>query len=67
MEVSLQDILNAREARVQKQQALLKQYQTPLLCFTMNIPGPEKFNADISVGFQVGHRLIADALGSRIL
>ena len=67
MEVSLQDILNAREARVQKQKELLKKFQKPLLCFTMNIPGPEKYNSDISVGFQVGHRLIADTFGARIL
>lgn len=67
MEVSLQDILSAREARVEKQKQLLAEFQKPLLCFTMNIPGPEKYNEDISVGFYVGHRLISDALGNRIV
>lgn len=67
MEVSLQDILNAREARVIRQKTLLEKHQKPLLCFTMNIPGPEKHNGDISVGFYVGHRLISDALGNRIV
>lgn len=67
MEVSLQDILNAREVRAEKQKELLLQYSKPLLCFTMNIPGPEKYSPEISVGFQVGHRLITDALKGRIL
>ena len=68
MEVSLQEILDAREARAQKQQLLLRQYQKPLLCFTMNIPGPKKFDRDISIGFAVGNWLLRTALaGRRIL
>ena len=54
MEVTLQDILDARERRVARQQNLLAQYQKPLLCFTMNIAGPEKNNALITAGFQLG-------------
>lgn len=67
MEVSLQDILNAREARAEKQKALLEEHKKPLLCFTMNVPGPEKYSPEISVGFQVGHQMICDALRGRIL
>lgn len=58
----LHEILAAREQRVQTQKALLAQYQKPLLCFTMNIPGPEKFDRDVSIGFSVGNWLLADAL-----
>ena len=65
MEVRLQEILDAREARVQKQQALLAQYKKPLICFTMNIPGPEKYDRDISLGFSVGNWLIADSIPAR--
>lgn len=65
MEVSLQDILSAREARVQKQNRLLARYQKPLLCFTMNIPGPVKLDRDISLGFSVGNWLLQDALADQ--
>ena len=42
MEPTLLQILDAREERVRHQRQLLEQYGKPLLCFTMNIPGPEK-------------------------
>ena len=42
MEVTLYDILNARETRVLRQQSLLTEHRLPLLCFTMNIAGPVK-------------------------
>ena len=58
----LNEILQAREDRAAKQQMLLNTYQKPLLCFTMNIPGPKKLDRDVSVGFFVGCRLLADAL-----
>lgn len=59
----LTEILQARENRAAKQQALLQQYKKPLLCFTMNIPGPKKLDRDIAIGFFVGTRLLTDALG----
>lgn len=62
MEVRLQDILDARERRAQKQQELLNTYQKPLVCFTMNIPGPNKLDRDISIGFAVGNWLLRDRL-----
>lgn len=60
----LTEILQAREDRANKQKLLLEQYQKPLLCFTMNIPGPKKLDRDVSVGFFVGTRLLADALST---
>lgn len=67
MEASLQEILDARERRVQKQKALLEQYQKPLLCFTMNIPGPEKWSRDVAIGFYLGCWFLDDALKGRNL
>ena len=54
MEVSLIDILNAREERSRLQQQLLQEYGCPLICFTMNIAGPIKTSPLIQRGFQVG-------------
>lgn len=62
MDVTLQEILAAREQRVQTQNALLAQYKKPVICFTMNIPGPEKHNRKISIGFWLGDRLLQQAL-----
>lgn len=54
MEVSLHDILNAREARAQQQKQLLAKYRLPLVCFTMNIAGPVKTTPLIQRGFYAG-------------
>lgn len=62
MEPTLLEILDAREKRVSHQKELLERYQKPLLCFTMNIPGPVKLDRDVSIGFFVGCRLLRDAL-----
>jgi len=62
MNTLLTEILLAREQRVKKQNQLLDKYKKPLLCFTMNIPGPEKCNRDVSIGFAVGNWLLQDAL-----
>ena len=58
MEISLHDILNAREARVHQQQSLLTEYRAPLLCFTMNIAGPVKTSPLIERGFRAGLNLL---------
>lgn len=63
----LTEILAAREQRVAKQKALLQQHKKPLVCFTMNIPGPKKTDRDISIGFFVGNRMLADAIGPKAL
>lgn len=64
MEATLLEILDARENRVRKQKELLTRFQKPLLCFSMNIPGPEKWNGNISIGFTVGNLLLRQNLGS---
>ena len=55
--VSLVQMLDARERRVQHQQALLAQYHKPLICFTMNICGPVKDSPLIRRGFAQWHQL----------
>lgn len=62
MEVSLFDILQAREQRVLLQQKLLQKYRYPLICFTMNIAGPIKNTPLIQRGFRAG----IDALQERL-
>ena len=62
MEVSLLDILNAREARAQRQQQLLAAHRAPLLCFTMNIAGPVKTSPLIQRGFEEGLGLLNQQL-----
>lgn len=42
--VTLNEVLDRREARVKQQQALLKRYACPLVSFTVNMPGPVKMN-----------------------
>lgn len=61
-EVTLTQVLEAREERVRKQQELLKTYHCPLVCFTMNIAGPVKTTPLITCAFQVG----LDALHNRL-
>ena len=54
MDVTVQDMMEARDRRAETQRRLLDQYRQTLLCFTMNIPGPEKDNALIRQGFALG-------------
>jgi len=61
-EISLSQILEAREQRVAAQQELLRRYEKPLICFTMNIPGPVKHTPLISRGFAYGSRALLHAL-----
>ena len=57
-EVSLIQMLDARERRVWHQQELLGAYGKPLVCFTMNIAGPVKDSPLIRRGFARGRQLL---------
>lgn len=66
-EVSLSQILEAREQRAARQKQLLEQYGRPLICFTMNIAGPRKDSSLIRKGFRLGADLLKAQLnGSAI-
>ena len=67
MAFSLLEILEAREQRVLRQQELLAESSLPLVCFTLNIPGPEKDGPLIRKGFRLGLWFLRKALGGRIL
>ena len=53
-EVTLLEILEARERRVARQQELLGRYGGPLISFTMNIAGPVKDSPLIRRAFGMG-------------
>ena len=57
-EVSLQEMLAARERRSALQTRLLQQYKKSLISFTLNIPGPVKVLGWCSPS--ICHRLPAD-------
>ena len=57
-QVSLREMLDVRERRVQHQQELLAQYHKPLISFTMNICGPVKDSPLIRRGFERGRQLL---------
>lgn len=57
-EITLIEMLDARERRVCRQQRLLERYQRPLICFTMNIAGPVKNSPLIRRGFLLGKQLL---------
>lgn len=62
MEATLMDVLAARDRRAQKQNQLLERYGKPVICFTMNIAGPEKYSNRVAVGFRIGCLRLEHAL-----
>lgn len=54
MEITLTELLDAREQRVLRQKTLQKEYNCPLICFTMNIAGPIKSSPMIKRAFDYG-------------
>lgn len=70
MEVTLMEMLEARERRAARQRALLDAYGHTMVCFTMNIAGPIKNSPSILRGFLLGKQLLEDQLrvtGTRVL
>lgn len=70
MEVTLEQMLAAREARAFRQFSLNKQWGLSIISFSMNIPGPVKDSPLIRRGFQEGcaaleHRLPKSAIRHR--
>lgn len=63
MNVLLAEILKARESRAARQQALLREFCCPVVCFTMNIAGPVKTSPLIRRAFDTGLAALEAALG----
>ena len=61
-EVTLSEVLAAREDRVARQAELLAAYGAPLISFTMNIAGPVKDTALIRRAFFAGCAMLETAL-----
>ena len=61
--VTLEDILRARDTRAASQQRLLDMYHLPLVSFTMNIAGPVKCSPLIALAFDAGLEALYGALG----
>ena len=63
-EVSLMEMLDARELRVHRQLSLQQKYASVLICFTMNIAGPVKNNRLIYRAFEYGCDILRHQLVS---
>ena len=61
--VTLEDILRARDGRADAQRRLLHSHRLPLVSFTMNIAGPVKSSPLIELAFDAGLEALYDALG----
>ena len=55
-------MLSRREMRANNQQSFLTKYHSPLISFTMNIPGPVKTNESIRRAFDIGQILLLEGL-----
>lgn len=64
-EVSVADVLNARDERVALQQRMLEKWRMPLISFTMNIAGSIKLDPMIERAFDEGVRRIETQLKRR--
>lgn len=60
--VTLEEMLTARERRVFLQNSLIEIYHTPVISFTLNIPGPVKVFDRIPETFEEGCEQIRRAL-----
>ena len=56
-EVTLPEMLEARERRSARQQALLRTYDRTMICFTMNIAGPVKNSSLIRRGYASNRKI----------
>lgn len=57
-QVTLSQMLEARERRARRQEDMLRQYPLPLISFTMNIPGPVKRTAAIQRAYETGRDML---------
>jgi len=61
-EVSLQEVLRAREVRAERQKKLLKEKNCPVISFTLNIAGPVKADAAAEYAYSVGKERLRSGL-----
>lgn len=66
-EVGLQEVLDAREARVHRQQRLAAKFKRPLLGVTMNIAGPVKRSGLVDFAFWETLTELREQMGAGLL
>lgn len=66
-EVTLSQMLQAREDRVRLQNCILQTFRCPIVCFTMNIAGPVKNSPLIQRGFREGLRALEQRLPKEVI
>ena len=64
--VTLEEILCARDTRAASQRRLLNVHHLPLVSFTMNIAGPVKRTPLVELAFDAGLKELQAALGQPI-
>ncbi len=64
-EITLNEILYAREQRVKKQKDIINSFNCPIISFTMNIAGPYKVSPLIERAFFEGIKLLKEKLSSK--
>ena len=62
---ALHRILAAKEERARRQKELIREYKTPLVIFSLNIPGPDKNRPDYTSVFQTGLKKLKALLETR--
>ena len=60
--VSVEDMALRREARAAERNRLLREHGLPVICFTLNIAGPEKYSESIETCFNIGVEELKKAL-----
>lgn len=63
--VTLEELLEAKDARYIKQKKLIEAYKETLIVFTLNIPGKEKNNDKIKQIFDIGYKTLKECLSNK--
>lgn len=61
-EVTVPEMMDARDHRVCVQKDLIAEFKHPVVCFMLNIPGPHKVSEDYEKAFKYGVRSINELL-----
>ena len=61
-EVTVPEMLAARDHRVELQQEFIARFHHPVICFMLNIPGPHKVGEDVYWAFETGLQCIEHSL-----
>lgn len=61
-EVTLEEMLAAREQRASRQQQMIHRTGCPIICFMLNVPGPVKTSDALQRAFAIGVQRIREQL-----